>query len=532
MPELSGGSEGERGKSSNVSDYLALAFLSLACVFFLQIIQSRIDLNLADEGMLWYGVQRTLLGEIPIRDFQGYDPARYYLLAAWAWIWRDDGIVTLRLGIAAIQWAALFSATLLIRRIAPRKWMVPIFLVLLALWMAPRHKMLDVTATIWMTQILAALAERPTLPRYFLAGVAAGLFWLIGINHALYAAISSALLMVLLAFQDRIRWRQLATQSGFAIGGMLVGVTPLVLMLVMVPGFGRRYWEIKIVQIFELGTTNVGLPIPWPWRSDVPWNSWEGLSARATGLGFVVLPLTVLVTVALVIIRKRRGVQWREPVLLAAAAATGGWSFHAFSRADLPHLAQAGSPLVVALLALPEVFSGLPRVLVRFMAWSTLGIITFFAMPTLNPMVIAHRSPEANYQWHMLNGERLYVPQFTFDICQVTGQIVGRLNSGRSLLAAPYVPGLYAEFRLRDPIWESYSIFPATTAEQNKAIADMIGHRTDWVLYWPDHIDERPDLGFANTDPLIWKFVQNNYQPVEGVGVGDMSVFERKISNN
>lgn len=35
-------------------------------------------LNLADWGYLWYGEWRTRLGEIPLLDFQSYDPGRFY----------------------------------------------------------------------------------------------------------------------------------------------------------------------------------------------------------------------------------------------------------------------------------------------------------------------------------------------------------------------------------------------------------------------------------------------------------------------
>ena len=67
-----------------------------------------VDLNLADEGYLWYGVLRTLEGEVPLRDFQSYEPGRYYWCVAWSSLF-GSGILGVRVALAIFQAIGLIA---------------------------------------------------------------------------------------------------------------------------------------------------------------------------------------------------------------------------------------------------------------------------------------------------------------------------------------------------------------------------------------------------------------------------------------
>jgi len=90
---------------SGLSDAVRLAVLAfvLVAVSFLAVARAKIDLR--DEGYLWYGAIAVAKGQVPMRDFQSYDPGRYYWAAPWLML-LDHGIVPLRLACSAFHFLA------------------------------------------------------------------------------------------------------------------------------------------------------------------------------------------------------------------------------------------------------------------------------------------------------------------------------------------------------------------------------------------------------------------------------------------
>jgi len=83
--------------------------------------QGHMGISTGDEGFLWYGAQRVLRGEVPLRDFYSYDPGRYYYVAMIMTLLRNDGIIALRIANAIIQAMGLFLALMLLDRSAPKE---------------------------------------------------------------------------------------------------------------------------------------------------------------------------------------------------------------------------------------------------------------------------------------------------------------------------------------------------------------------------------------------------------------------------
>ncbi len=482
--------------------YLALGLLSALIMAARWPIQRYFNgVLLADEGFLWYGVQRTLLGEVPIRDFMAYDLGRYYWSAAIMGLMGDNGIMALRLTTSIFAGFGLFAALVVIARSCREEHILVMLpaAVILILWMFTPYKLFDITASIALVGVLAYLIERPSLRRCFVCGLVLGLAAVFGRNHGLYGVIGCFGAIVCLAVFNQGRLR-LISALGWWAAGIMIGYMPMLLALAFVPGFAKAYWEV-LRFTFEWRSTNLPLPVPWPWRPPINTRNFM------IGSFFIALPLSGVAGVIYTIY-----VRFKDKAIPPAAAASAflilPYAHYAFSRAEIEHLALGIFPFLIGGLAILAASSRKVRI----------PSIALLLSVSLIVMLPSHRA------WHQLNGgENVRLGGDIITTDHETAQLIALLRSldmeycrdGRTFLAVPFWPGAYAVLERKAPIWEIYPIVPRNSTFQEKEIQRIENAEPGFAMVSDLALDGREALRFSNTHPLIDQYIRQHFKQVE-----------------
>ncbi len=495
--------------------YLALGLLSgLIMATWWPIQRYFTGVLLADEGFLWYGVRRTLLGEVPIRDFMAYDLGRYYWSAAIMGLMGDNGIMALRLTAGIFAGLGLFLALVVIARSCREDDILVMITsaVILTLWMFPQHKLFDITASIALICGLAYLIERPSLRRCFVCGLVLGLAAVFGRNHGLYGAIGCFGVIVCLAVFNHGRLKVIPALGWWA-AGIMAGYMPMLLALAFVPGFAGAYWEV-LRFTFEWGSTNLPLPVPWPWRPPI------NISNFMIGSLFISLPLSGMAGV-LYFIYARFKDKTMPPAAAASAFLTLPYAHYAFSRADIHHLALGIFPFLIGSLAILAASSRKVKI----------AVIALLLIVSLVVML-----PSRHSAWQGLNGgENVRLGGDTIITDPATAHSIALLRSldmqycrdGRTFLAVPFWPGAYAVLERKSPIWEIYPLVPRNSRFQEKEIERIENAEPGFVIVWDLALDGREELRFQNTHPLIDQYIRQNFEQIkEPLTTGEFRVYK------
>lgn len=485
---------------------LALATLVVYSLFMWQ---GNKGFNLWDEGFLWYGAQRVMLGEVPIRDFMAYDPGRYYWSAALMSLWGDNGIIALRGAVAIFQTMGLFVGLLLIARTVKKQNIFYLLLsaVTLAVWMFPRHKLFDISLSVLLIGVLAFLVQSPTNRRYFFAGLCVGLVAIFGRNHGMYAVAGSLGVMLWLSIK---RSENPGLIKGFAlwVGGIAAGFSPILFMALLVPGFAAAFWD-SIRFLFEVKATNLPLPVPWPWlvnMNSVPFG--DAVRSVLIGLFFVATVLFGVLSILWVVWQKFQN-KPVSPALVAASFLALPYAHFAYSRADIGHLAQGIFPLLVGCLV---VLVTQPSK-VKWPLALTLCAASLWVMHIYQPGWQCRTNNQCvNVE---ISGSNLQVdPGTASDIGLLRNLSAQYVPDGQSFIATPFWPGAYALLERKSPMWEIYAFYHHPQAFEQAEIERIKTARSGFALILDIPLDGRDELRFRNTHPLIHQYILDNFEPL------------------
>jgi hypothetical protein len=492
-------------------DTIAAGCVSVLLVALSWSLFGDINLNFADEGFLWYGAERTAAGDVPLRDFQSYEPGRYYWIAIWSTV-LGDGILSTRLSLSIFQALGLTCGLLVACRVVGhRAWLLPVGMLLLS-WMYPHYKAFEPSLAMIAVYVGLRLVESGSLASFFMAGGFVGLVSFFGRNHALYAGLG--ILALTLWIQRRRGETPLSRRLACLTAGSFLGSLPLVGMMIFVPDFAASLWA-SVVFFVEHGA-NLPAPIPWPWQVDYAGMVWR---LRAThffmGSLFILVPLVYVVGLTRAF---RISVEPTRDHLVLLAASTIGvfYLHHAAIRSDATHLVQAIHPAVLAALAIPGALGWSRRGARALAIWGAVVLITISITPTANPaFALPWQEKARRLVPVVVGGDALRLsPASARWVGKVEDGVGRHVPEKAALFIAPYTPGLYPLLRKESPVWGLYLLWEVGEERQDEMILRLEREDVDWALISSGAMDGRDELRFWNTHARVWAYFERDFEIV------------------
>ena len=484
--------------------FALLAALGIVSLAFQ--LDSHRSFHLWDEGFLWYGAQRVMQGEVPIRDFMAYDPGRYYWSAALMTLKGGDRLINLRIAIAVFQTLGLFiglrsiviSSNARLREVVPLLGLTGATLVL---WMAPDYRVFDISVSCILIGTLTALARSPKPNRYFLTGFMVGLAAVFGRNHGVYGLAGSIGVML---------WLHMAAKRGPGLlkGGLIfaagvsLGFLPVLLMMALIPGFAVAFID-SVLDLLRQGATNLPVPVPWPWTVNyAEWAIFDSIRGALVGLFFIATLIFGPITLIWIWFAKKR--YQISPLLVACASLALPYAHYAFSRSDVEHLGAGIFPLLFGLIAISASMSTLLR-------WATLCLLCVasgWVMIQDHPAYACR--PAAGCVNVEITGSILAIDPGSAGEIDLLRKLAAIYAPGdQTFIAMPFWPGAYAVLGRKAPMWEIYALFPASPEAQRLEIERLKAARPGFAIILDMALDGREALRFRNTHPLINQYIDD-----------------------
>ena len=468
-----------------------------------------VGLMLEDEGFVWYGSQRMLLGELPMRDFFGYDIPRFVWNAIVMRVLNRTDIGALRIALTLCEWLilTLLGTWALLVRLPWRSWLFVVLVAMVVTWLSPRHKLYD-HVVIWMLVIAGERwMQQPSMRRAWWLGVMIGVLAMIGRNHGLYGVCAGAMLIGAVWTYTQA-WRQRLAYVLWCAAGGIVGFLPMLIVLAVAPGFADAYLRELIIMVSRRDL-NLPVPIPWPWHADSAM-----LMLKRIWYSY---PLMLYVATTLWIGYQRWKTGHFPPAWLAPLAVGIPYLHVWTSRADLGHLAQSIAPaLLLTILWL--------RVLAPYWRAGMAGLVCAWSLwaSLVTPWQTSWLARTKMQQEVTVGGHQLTVPSAVATNVVLLEYL--RTTYGTTpgaFVVTPYWPGAYAIYQQQSPLFYNYLLFRYDSGMQQREIARVTAMHPQFILIDDRLIDGNPQWQFRAFMPELDAYITRTYRRVADAAVPD-----------
>lgn len=490
---------------------LLLAVIAVAASFFWQ---GHMGLSTGDEGFLWYGAQRVMHGEVPIRDFDSYDPGRYYWTAMIMFLLRDDGIIALRIANALIQTLGLFLGLLLIDRSAPKKNFLFLLVATITLffWMFPWFKLFDISLTIALIGVLSFMVVQPTSKRYFGVGLSIGFVAALCRQQGTFGALGGLGILLYHVLPGSNRPKPI---KGFLIWftGVITGYLPAFLMFALVPGYALAFWNGICVYLFEIKGAFVSLPVPWPWLVPLGQVSVGGGVRWILSGFFFMAPVIFGVSGLVWAIYQRLHKRPVSSVLFACVFLALPYAWYVFAAPDISRVGLGIFPFLIGVL----IILGNKPAKFKWPFVSLLCVATILVMLPNHPGWASNRYVEVD-----LGGDKLKIyPETAKYFAMLNKLAKDYAPDGQTFIAVPRSTTSYAVLRRKAPMYEIYSFSPRSEVFQQTEIERIKSANPGFALIWEQPAFGSDRLRFSKTHPLIFQYILDHFDPLPSLDYTD-----------
>lgn len=472
-----------------------------------------------NEAYVWYGTLRMLEGDVPLRDFRSYEPGRY--------LWCAPFLLAVRRGVLGIRIASLVFFALSLGYslvLLSSLGLGPLPLVTLALASAltipePYKLYEQGFAWVWLAVGAATLAS-PSPMHGFALGLVVGLAGSFGLNLGLYCSGASVVLLAWLKGLGHLETDMLAPLGL----GLVIGATPLILYSLFAPGFFAALLERRVIALARRGTTNLPLPIPFPWK--VRWAAPEPIRAKVrqwlVGVTFLILPAVPGLALLLLLGSKHTLTTSTNPLLIAASC-LGLFAWHpAYSRANVLHLFQSHVPaMVVGVLVIDRcgpveapLFIGLLTVALRLCLRRCL------------PRSIGKPAEGVECAGWRLDGDEVEVQ--IFQAVREQLDMVSATASGW-LVALPGTLWLLPMLACRSPVYDTFCVYSATQEEQARMIGEIESSSVELAFIDLSAGDGVPERSFCHSHPQVLDWLDRHFITIDSGLPNTFRLLRRKV---